>query len=229
VTGRAGGMGVSRIMKAEPRSARRRTRAWPPPGRMRYLEAMVSPTGNAAARMAGMTFESAARLDPDESPGELDAGRWVPVTKSTWRHGEVTGNVYVRLRLYAREHAGWSVSVGDPGTKLGHSPDVLRGPDVGMVRADRRPRGRGVEGWLEGAPDVVVEVAGDSQSAAELAAKAQEYLAAGAQVVWVLDAYSSEVAVFTPDGARRLLAHDDVLQGGDVLPAFSCPVAELFE
>ncbi|MGK4003408.1 hypothetical protein WMF31_12335 [Sorangium sp. So ce1036] len=84
---------------------------------------------NAAARQVGMTFEAAARLDPDEAPGELDAGRWVPVTRRTWRHGKIAGNAYLLLRLYARAHPGWSVAVGDPGTKLGHDPDTLRGPE----------------------------------------------------------------------------------------------------
>ena len=39
-----------------------------------------------------MTFEDAARLDPDVMGGELDAGRFVPVTKNTWQHGVIAGN-----------------------------------------------------------------------------------------------------------------------------------------
>jgi Uma2 family endonuclease len=176
-----------------------------------------------------MTFDAAARLDPDEAPGELDAGRWVPRTKSTWRHGEIAGNVYLLLRLYARENPGWSVSVGDPGTKLGHDPDILRGPDVAIVRAEREPTGRGAEGWLEGAPDVAVEVIGDSQSASELAKKALEYLAAGAKMVWVLDPEPIRLMIFMPPNQIRVLGSDDVLDGGDALPGFSCRIAELFE
>jgi Uma2 family endonuclease len=185
--------------------------------------------GDAAVQQVGMTFEAAARLDPDEAPGELDAGRWVPVTKSTWRHGKIAANVCLLLRLYAREHAGWSVAVGDPGTKLGHDPDILRGPDVAIVRAEREPAGRGAEGWLEGAPDVAVEVIGDSQSASELAKKALEYLAAGAKMVWVLDPEPRRLMIFMPPNQIRVLGRDDVLEGGDALPGFSCRVAELFE
>ncbi|WP_437732815.1 Uma2 family endonuclease [Sorangium sp. So ce1335] len=185
--------------------------------------------GNAAIRQAAMTFEAAARLDPDDAPGELDAGRWVPVTKNTWRHGEVASNVCLLLRLYARQHPGWSVAVGDPGTKLGHDPDILRGPDVAMVRSDRRPQGRGADGWLEGAPDVAVEIVGDSQSASELAKKALEYLAAGAKLVWVLDPEPGRLMIFTPPNQIRVLGRGDALDGGDALPGFSCRVDELFE
>jgi Uma2 family endonuclease len=191
-----------------------------------------------------MTFEQAAHLDPDEQPGELDQGRWVAVTRDTWRHGEICVNVAAILRQYARAHGGWSVATADPGTKLRRNPDVLRGPDVGIVRAERRPTGRGADGWLEGAPDVAVEVLGDDQSVSELARKAQEYLAAGAQMVGVVDPGPSSVVVFEPPNRFRVLSADDTLDGGDVgvrvrtlpsvgradvLPEFSCVVRELFD
>ena len=185
--------------------------------------------GDPAAQRQGMTFEEAARLDPDEQSGELDSGRWMPVTKNTWRHGEIVSNVNVLLRLYARAHPGWSVSVGDPGTKLKRDPDVLRGPDVGIVRADRRPTGKGAEGWLEGAPDVAVEVIGDGQTPSELAKKALEYLAAGAKMVWVLDAEPQQLIVYSPPNHVRVLGPDEILEGADVLPGFACKVRELFE
>jgi Uma2 family endonuclease len=175
-----------------------------------------------------MTFEEAAKLDPDTQPGEIIDGEWIPVTKNTWRHGEIAINVGVLLKLYAREHPGWSVAVGDPGTKLGRNPDRLRGPDVAIIRTDRRPTGKGVEGWLEGAPDVAVEVIGDSQSASTLTKKALEYLAAGAKMVWVIDAEPERLMLFTPPDHVRILGPDETLAGDDVLPGFSCKVAELF-
>lgn len=122
----------------------------------------------------------------------------MPGTRSTWRHGVIAGNAYALLRKYARDVGGWSVSVGDPGTKLGGDPDVLRGPDVAIVRMDRVPRGHGAQGWLQGAPDVAVEVVGDGQSATEHAKKALEHLGAGAKMVWVLDGESERVVSTAP-------------------------------
>src|SRR6185369_892986 len=127
-----------------------------------------------------MTFSEAASLDADAEAGELEQGRWVPVTRGTWRHGTVVVNIAVLLKQYAKVNGGWSVSAADPGTKLSHDPDVLRGPDVAIVRAERVPTGTGADGWLEGAPEVAVEVIGDAQSHSDLAPKALEYLAAGA-------------------------------------------------
>jgi len=180
-------------------------------------------------RKDGMTFEEAARLDPDTHAGELDAGRWLPVTKSTWRHGEIMVAVAALLRAYARDHAGWSVACGDPGTKLARDPDVLRGPDVGIIRIDRKPTGKGAAGWLEGAPDVAVEILGDTQPVTELMRKALEYLAAGAGMVWLLEAEPRRVMVLTPPDHVRILGPEAMLDGGDVLPGFSCRVEQLFE
>jgi Uma2 family endonuclease len=176
-----------------------------------------------------MTFEEAARLDPKKEAGELDAGRWVPVTKSTYRHGHIIINAGALLKAYTRTHAEWYVSGADPGTKLGRDPDILRGPDVAMVRTERAPTGKGAAGWLEGAPELAVEVVGDSQSVSELTRKALEYLAAGAKQVWVLDPDPRRLLVFTPPDHVRLLGPDDTVDGGDLLPGFSCRVAEFFE
>jgi Uma2 family endonuclease len=176
-----------------------------------------------------MTFEEAALLDPDETPGELSGGRWVPVPRSTWRHGKIMCSTSIVLGLYAREHPGWSVASGDPGTKLSHDPDSLRGPDVAMVRAERVPEGRGKEGWLEGAPDLAVEIVGDSQTVSELVGKAIEFLDAGSKMVWVLEPEASSMLVLTAPNHVRMLGPDALLDGGEVLPGFSCRVRELFD
>jgi len=176
-----------------------------------------------------MTFEDAARLDPDTYPGEIVEGVWTPITRSTWRHGEVLLNVGSLLKAYARNYPGWRASGGDPGTMLRTEPATLRGPNVAMIRSERRPTGTGVEGWLEGAPELAVEVAGDSQSPTMLARKALEYLEAGSQMVWVVDGQAELVMVFAPGRRLRILGVEDALDGGELLPGFSCSVSEFFE
>jgi Uma2 family endonuclease len=178
---------------------------------------------------APMTFEVAAQLDPDEQGGEIIDGRWMPVTRTTWRHGEIVLAIGMLLKLYARKHAGWSVSVADPGVRLARNPDKLRGPDVGMVRADRAPTGKGVMGWLDGAPDLTVEVVSDGQTISEMTKKALEYIAGGSSMVWLVDPEPRRVVLFTPPNQVRILGPDDVIEGGALLPDFSCRVSELFE
>ena len=133
-----------------------------------------------AVRPTRMTFDRAAELDPDSQPGELLDGEWIPVTRNTWRHGEVLINVGSLLKVFTRTHPEWRVAGGDPGAKLSGNPDTLRGPDVAVMRRDRKPTGRGSGRWLDGAPDLAIEVVGENQSYSDLSRKAPEYLAAGA-------------------------------------------------
>ncbi len=176
-----------------------------------------------------MTFEDAAQLDPDQDRGEIVNGEWIPVSNNTWRHGEILFALCGIIQRYLLTHPGWSVSVGDPGTKLSTEPATLRGPDIGMVREERRPTGTGVDGWLEGAPTLAVEVVGDRQSVAGVINKSLEYLAAGALVVWVIDPASSKVLVLTPPNCIQVIGAEDTLEGGDVLPDFACKVAEILK
>lgn len=176
-----------------------------------------------------MSLEEASTLDAEEMSGELVNGKWVPVTRGTWRHGRITGNVVFALKLYAKKNTGWSVATADPGTKLRKDPAVLRGPDVGVIRAEREPTGRGTDGWLEGAPDVAVEVLGDDQTTSELLKKALEYLSAGSKMVWLVDPDARQVVVVTPPDRIRVLGPGETLEGADVLPGFAHPVADLFE
>lgn len=180
------------------------------------------------ATEALLTFEDVAQFDTSSQAGELEAGTWVPVTRSTWLHGEIVANITVLLGLYVREHREFSLSTGDPGTRLARAPDVLRGPDVAVVASERKPKGTGVDGWLDGAPDLVVEVVGDAQSPAKLVSKVLEYLHAGARMVWVVDGLARRVIVYTPPNATAVVGPDDELTAGDVLPGFVCRVNELF-
>ena len=106
---------------------------------------------------------------------------------------------------------------------------MLRGPDVAIVRADRVPTGKDEHGWLDGAPDVAVEVADDTQTHAELAGMALEYLAAGASMVWVVDVDRQRVVLYTPPDRVRVIGRDETLDGGDTLPGFACRVSEMFD
>lgn len=55
-----------------------------------------------------------------------------------------------------------------------------------------------------------------------------EYLAAGARMVWVVYPETRTVAVHEDPHAARFVRDDEVLTGGDVLPALRLTAAELF-
>ena len=165
---------------------------------------------------------------PDDALGELVRGEWIPSTFHTLRHGELVAEISFRLRDYVRSHPGWIAVAGEAGMKLEYSPDTLRGADVAVIRAERMPKGEGVDGWLEGAADLIVEVAEDSEEPEQVMIRAKSFLSAGAQMAWVLDPHANQVFVITAPDRIRELSKKDMLDGGELLPGFACPVAELF-
>ncbi len=118
--------------------------------------------------------------------------------------------------------------MGEAGMKLEHAPDTLRGADVTVIRTERMPRGQGVDGWLEGAADLIVEVVEESEEVDDVKDRARSFLRAGAQMVWVVDPNSNRVFVIASQHQVEELNQTDMLEGGDLLPGFACPVAELF-
>jgi Uma2 family endonuclease len=80
------------------------------------------------------------------------------------------------------------------------------------------------------APDLAVEVASPNQFRPEMAAKAQLYLQRGVRLVWVVWSADRQIDVWHPGSDEPVvtLGTNDHLDGGDVLPGFTHPVADLF-
>ncbi len=77
-------------------------------------------------------------------------------------------------------------------------------------------------------PDLAVEILSASNRPGMLARKLSDYFAAGTSVVWVVDPDARTVAVYTAPDAHTVLTAADTLDGGDALPGFALPLADLF-
>ncbi len=89
------------------------------------------------------------------------------------------------------------------------------------------PRGQR-RGFTTAPPVLAVEVLSPGNSASEIGEKVDLYLRHGVRVVWIVDPRRATVVVHTPDGLARRLALGDTLEGGEALPGFALPLAELF-
>ena len=106
-------------------------------------------------------------------------------------------------------------------------PRSTRHADVSVVLTERLPGDEDVSRFV-GAPDVVVEVVSPTDRFSSVRRKVQEWLDAGAQVVWLANPESAEVSVYRRGHSVRTLGIDDTLDGEDVLPGFSVAVSDLF-
>ena len=94
--------------------------------------------------------------------------------------------------------------------------------------ATKRIGGGLPDGFFPGAPDLAVEVLSPSDRAGDVLAKVQDWLNAGTAAVWVVDPKTQTVTIYGADRKAAILTSTDTLSGGDLLPGFSVPVAELF-
>ncbi|MBK8026532.1 MAG: Uma2 family endonuclease [Chloroflexi bacterium] len=83
-------------------------------------------------------------------------------------------------------------------------------------------------GFVEGAPDLAIEVLSPSDRTASVMKKVLLYLEHGTRLIWVVDPDSATVIQFAAGGEIRMYSADETIEGRDVLPGFSLPLRELF-
>ena len=113
--------------------------------------------------------------------------------------------------------------------------DLVRLPDVSFIRWDSVDDPDEIENpagaFLEYPPDLAVEVLSPSNTRREMEIKLGEYAKAGVKLVWYVDPERKEVDVYPKGNAKRkkTVGVGETLDGGDVLPGFTLPVAQIFE
>lgn len=104
----------------------------------------------------------------------------------------------------------------------------IRAPDVSVMLASRLPDGKSPSAFLEGAPDLCVEVISPSEERREMFRKVGEYFDSGAQQVWHIFPETRRVVVYSLTDDIRVLQGEDELTAGDLIPGFSCRVSDIF-
>lgn len=167
-------------------------------------------------------------MGDDGSRHELIRGELIQMPPASYRHSLLAAWIVTLLNMHVRPRQLGSVTTADGGYILSRDPDVVVAPDAAFVRADRLPPEGEVPTYLELAPDLVVEVVSPSDSASNLMDKVLLYLNAGVRLVWIVHPEPQIVTVHFPDHTAKTLTTADTLDGGDVLPGFSVPVADIF-
>jgi Uma2 family endonuclease len=142
-------------------------------------------------------------------------------------HGMIAGRIVARLGDHV-ERLGLGAVLVEAGYVLQRGPDTVRGPDVSFVSISRLPPDQIPEQFIPGAPDLAVEILSPSSRWSDVEEKIADYFTAGARLIWVVDPGERRVIVRYPDRPPRVVATGESLAGGDVVPGFALPLAELF-
>lgn len=175
-----------------------------------------------------LTAEEFWALPGDGKRRELVRGEVVVSMPPGGVHGSIATNLSTFLLIWAKAGRHGVVSV-ESGFILDRNPDIVRGPDISFVRAERIPPSGVPEAFWAQAPDLAVEIISPSETADEVREKVRDFLAAGTPLVWVVYPRTREVLIHRPGGAIQALGVDDLLEDADLLPGFQCRVSEMFE
>jgi len=174
-----------------------------------------------------ITAEEFARMPnpADGSKQELVKGEIFEMPPVKGRHGIIQLEIGSILRAHVKpKRLGW-VAV-ESGTILERDPDTVRGPDVSFYSIARQPQMP--EDYFEIPPDLAVEVLSPDDRRKKVREKIAEYVDSGVRLIWLVDPDAQTVTVY--NGGQRGVEYieTDTLDGGDVLPGFTCPVADFF-
>ena len=171
-----------------------------------------------------MTAEALLHTSIPNKCTELVRGRLIVHEPPGGRHGNVTARLAVRLGQHIDLTGVGALFVGDSGFTLARDPDTVRGPDIAFVRQERLA-GPIPDGYLELAPDLVVEVLSHNDRPGAALAKIGDWLDAGTRLIWVIDPERRMARIYRQDGTETFISEHDLLDGEDVLPGFRCILA----
>lgn len=148
------------------------------------------------------------------------------------QHGEAAGAVYRALHEFTRRHRLGTVTQ-ETGFRLRRRPDRVLAPDVSVLFEARRPKtSRGRESFVEGAPDLAVEVVSPNDKQRDVLEKVGQYLDAACPRVWIVRPRQQTVTIYRPDGSALTRRPGDKLNSDDAgfpVEGFSLAVVDIFE
>ena len=179
------------------------------------------------ATVQTMTIEEFATIS---QPGRFDLinGEVLQMPPAGGEHGALASELGRRIGNYVVEHQLGQTYAAETGFVVDAESRTVLAPDVAFVSATRIPPIEQQRGFVPLAPDLAVEVVSPSDRVVDVSAKVSEYLAGGVKLVWVVEPRRRTVTEYHADRSARLVIDGEALDGGDVLPGFSLPLAEIF-
>ena len=175
-----------------------------------------------------MTGEELLNLPEGGKKYELVKGELIEKIPSGGTHSELSA-IIVRFLLnfiWGRDFG--KIFGAETGFYLARDPDIVRAPDVAFMTLERWQAQPFPEKFLEGAPDLAVEIVSPNDRADEIRDKIFDFFDAGCRLIWVVYPRQNLVVAHFPDGTARTYRRTDTLDGGEVLPGFTLELTGLF-
>ena len=173
------------------------------------------------------TDEDLDRLE-SETDRQYELVNGIPKEKGpeSMEHSYIAANLTGEIRAFVKLHK-LGIALESSATYR-MSGGNNRKPDVSFVAKDRLPEKRLTTKPFDGAPDLAVEVISPTDIWWEILEKLNQYFSSGCRLVWLISPPDQTVLVYRADRRSHFLQVGDSLDGEEVIPGFTMPVAELF-
>lgn len=168
-------------------------------------------------------------LSKDGHRYEIVNGELIDMGNSGALHGNLA--IILSSALFAVVNAQKLGALFDSSTAFKMKNGNKRSPDISFFAKERLQGMTELpSSFLDGAPDLAVEVLSPGNTVEEIHDKLVEYFENGTRLVWIIHPSEHYVLVYrSAQEPDRLLKSVDSLDGEEVIPGFTFPVADLFQ
>ena len=179
-----------------------------------------------------MTAEELLEMPDDGFRYELVRGELVRRQYAGMRYAHASSKIVFSLPMNKiNDKLGMSYPP-ETGFQIETDPDHVRAPCAAFVGPERMKLVENDDPcddrYFPGPPDLAVEVVIPSDSYFYIEEKIVDWLDAGARMVIVVNADYRILKVYRSSTDITILTEQDTLEGGDVVPGWRLPVADIF-
>jgi Uma2 family endonuclease len=175
-----------------------------------------------------LTADDLWKMPDHGSRYELVKGELRAMSPAGSSHGAFSMNLAAPLHQFVRARKLGIVVAAETGFIIATEPDTVLAPDAAFIRQERVMATGITQKYWPGPPDLAIETMSPGDAARDVEKKAREWLTAGTEQVWVINPQLKTVTVYRLSGKPETLGDADILHGGDMVPGFQLPVAEIF-
>lgn len=158
---------------------------------------------------------------------ELVEGRIVKLSPTKMPHGRYEFEMARLLGNFVEKHDLGVVMVGEVGVYTRRDPDTVRGADVLYISHERLAQAT-PGGFMDVAPELIVEVMSPSDRWSEVRKKIKEYFEIGVTAVLIVEPEEQTIALYRSPTAIQEFALNGALTLEDILPGFTLPLNQLW-